>query len=71
MTIEQTIHRIRAYKTENGIKNSTLAVEAGLSNMALRNIDNKDWNPTAEVLRKVEAIIPPEYVPDQTRTEGF
>jgi len=57
------IARIRAYRSARKWAPSRLATEAGLSNMALRDMDREDWNPRAGTLRKLEELIPPRWQP--------
>ncbi|MBA4047870.1 MAG: 3,4-dihydroxy-2-butanone-4-phosphate synthase, partial [Sphingomonas sp.] len=51
------IDRIRHLVTEGGMSRSGLARAAGLHANTLRDIDAPDWNPTAETLRKLEAVL--------------
>ena len=51
------IDRIRRLVTESGMARSGLARAAGLHANTLRDIDQADWNPTAETLRKLEAFL--------------
>jgi 3,4-dihydroxy 2-butanone 4-phosphate synthase/GTP cyclohydrolase II len=51
------IDRIRRLVTEGGMSRSGLARAAGLHANTLREIDAPDWNPTAETLRKLEAVL--------------
>ena len=61
-TINQAIARIRAYADSKGWKKSRLAKEAGMIDTTLRDFDKAEWNPTAETLRRLEAIIPNDFV---------
>lgn len=56
-TTAGVLARIRAFKRMKGWAPSRLAREAGLSNMALRDIDSAEWSPTVDTLRKIEALI--------------
>lgn len=60
-TVDQVIARIRAFATWKRWAPSRLAVEAGLSNMALRDMDAPGWSPTTATLRKLEALIPADF----------
>lgn len=64
-TTDTIIARIRAYRAARDWAPSRLATEAGLSNMALRDMDAADWNPRAGTLRKLEALIPARWQPGQ------
>ncbi len=48
------IDRVRSLVAEGGVTRSGLARAAGLHANSLRNLDDADWNPTAETLRKLE-----------------
>ena len=59
------IDRVRALVADGDATRSGLARAAGLHANSLRNIDEGDWNPTADTLRKLEAYIGgrnPEHV---------
>lgn len=59
---ELVLNRIRAFAEAQNWKKSKLAKEAGLGDTTLRNFDNEKWNPTVKVLRKIEKIIPDDFV---------
>jgi 3,4-dihydroxy 2-butanone 4-phosphate synthase / GTP cyclohydrolase II len=59
-SLDTAINRIRAYARKQGWKKSRLAKEAGMSDTVLRDFDKPDWNPTADTIRRLEAIIPRE-----------
>ncbi len=59
--LDTTIERIRAYARSQGWKKSRLAKEAGMADTVLRDFDQHDWNPTAETIRRLEAIIPQQW----------
>ncbi|CAK0756572.1 hypothetical protein CCP2SC5_2230002 [Azospirillaceae bacterium] len=63
--IDLTLRRIRAFAESNGWKKSRLAREAGLCDTVLRHFDKDRWNPTAQTLRTLEAIIPPDFSFDE------
>lgn len=67
-TVDQTIRRIRAYAEFRKWKKSRLAVEAGMPDTTLRDFHKADWNPTAETLRRLEAIIPTDFLADKSET---
>ncbi len=53
----QLIEKLRKLVTEGGLSRSGLARAAGLHANTLRDLDQPDWNPTAETLRKLEAYL--------------
>jgi len=59
--LDTAIERIRAYARARGWKKSRLAKEAGMADTVLRDFERPDWNPTAETLRRLEAIIPSQW----------
>ena len=73
----QLIDRIRDLVTDGAISRSGLARAAGLHANSLRNLDDSQWNPTAETLRKLEsylvrreaapALVPIEEIIDEAR----
>jgi 3,4-dihydroxy 2-butanone 4-phosphate synthase/GTP cyclohydrolase II len=68
MGIEDAIARVRAYAESKGWRKSRLAKEAGLKDTTLRHFDRPTWNPTADTLRRLEAVIPAEFVPQDRAT---
>lgn len=63
--IDGAIARIKAYAAARGWSKSRLAKEAGLGDTTLRHFGRSGWNPTIETLRRLEAIIPAEFIPDE------
>ena len=61
MSVDDVIFRIRAFATKQGWKKSLYGEMAGVQDTTLRHFHNDDWNPTAETLRRLEAVIPPEF----------
>ena len=71
------IDRVRTLVAEGEASRSGLARAAGLHANSLRNLDEPDWNPTADTLRKLEsylagkrsgrAIATPEEIIDEAR----
>ncbi|RDE05851.1 3,4-dihydroxy-2-butanone-4-phosphate synthase [Sphingomonas aracearum] len=51
------IDRVRDLVGTGGISRSGLARAAGLHANSLRSLDEPDWNPTADTLRKLEAYL--------------
>lgn len=58
MLIEDSIRLVRRFRAACHWSNRRLAAEAGLRDTVLRNIDKPGWNPTAETLKRLEAVIP-------------
>lgn len=58
MSVQNSIFRIRSFAKARGLSRRALADLAGIGDTTIRNIDEPDWNPTADTLRKLEAIIP-------------
>lgn len=67
MSIDDAIDRIRAYAAFRGWRKSRLAAEAGMRDTTLRDFDRNDWNPTADTLRRLEAIVPEGFEPRAVR----
>jgi 3,4-dihydroxy 2-butanone 4-phosphate synthase/GTP cyclohydrolase II len=69
----ELIDRIRSAVSERGISRSGLARAAGLHPNSLRSLDDEDWNPTAETLKKLERYLsysglsPIEEIIDEAR----
>jgi 3,4-dihydroxy 2-butanone 4-phosphate synthase / GTP cyclohydrolase II len=71
------IEKLRALVTEGGLSRSGLARAAGLHANTLRDLDQPDWNPTADTLRKLEtylfsnddspALVPIEEIIEEAR----
>lgn len=60
---DDSIDRIRAWRKAAGWSINRLGSECGLNESTLRDIDGKGWNPRAETLRKLEAVIPAGWQP--------
>lgn len=61
--IDQAIARVRYFASSQGWTKSRLAKEAGLQDTTLRSFHDPEWNPTAQTLRAIEAIIPSDFDP--------
>jgi 3,4-dihydroxy 2-butanone 4-phosphate synthase / GTP cyclohydrolase II len=71
------IEKLRAYVANGGVSRSGLARAAGLHANTLRDLDDAEWNPTAETLRKLEvylaanddrpALVPIEEIIEEAR----
>jgi 3,4-dihydroxy 2-butanone 4-phosphate synthase/GTP cyclohydrolase II len=53
----QLITKLRSLVNEGGLSRSGLARAAGLHANTLRDLDQPDWNPTADTLRKLESYL--------------
>ena len=53
----QLIPKLRSLVNDGGLSRSGLARAAGLHANTLRDLDQPDWNPTAETLRKLESYL--------------
>jgi 3,4-dihydroxy 2-butanone 4-phosphate synthase/GTP cyclohydrolase II len=54
---KELIEKLRNLVTTGGLSRSGLARAAGLHANTLRDLDQPDWNPTAETLRKLESYL--------------
>src|SRR5690242_18329028 len=73
----QLIDRVRDLVSSGRISRSGLARAAGLHANSLRSLDEHEWNPTADTLRKLEkylhqrearpALVPIEEIIDEAR----
>ncbi len=71
------IEKLRTHVAEGGVSRSGLARAAGLHANTLRDLEDADWNPTAETLRKLEnylaanddrpALVPIEDIIEEAR----
>ena len=65
VSIDFVIKRIRSYVKSQEWSRSRLAREAGLPHhTSIRDWDSPDWNPTAAVLRRLEALVPNDFYLD-------
>lgn len=53
----ELITRLRGLVTDGGVSRSGLARAAGLHANTLRDLEQPDWNPTADTLRKLESFL--------------
>ena len=53
--IDDTVSKIRAFQAKRGLRNATLAKNAGLSVNALRDLDSPEWAPRYDTLKKLIA----------------
>jgi ribosome-binding protein aMBF1 (putative translation factor) len=62
MSIDANLNRIRAWRHHKGFAIYRLATMAGVNEAAIRKIDSPEWNPTANTIRKFEAVIPADFM---------
>ena len=55
--ISDAIERVRRHLEKPGVTKTGLALAAGLSPNALRDVDHPDWNPSAKTLMALEPHI--------------
>jgi hypothetical protein len=63
-TTTAAVARIRAWAVTNNWSKSRYAKEAGLVDTTLRHFHDPSWNPTLQILEKLEAVIPRDWEPD-------
>lgn len=61
MRIDQAINRIKAYVATCGMPKERIAEQAHLHRNTLVGMNRPEWSPNADTLRKLEAIIPPDF----------
>jgi hypothetical protein len=62
MSVDFIVWHIRSYIASRGWSLTRGAREGGFPHhTTLRGFDTPEWNPTISVLRKLEAIVPPEF----------
>jgi len=67
-SVSHAVARVRAWLSANGRdKRRSLAEAAGVDEKTLRLAVSKSWNPTVNTLRKLEALIPPNWPSDQVK----
>lgn len=62
MSIDASIERVRAYRRFRGWSINRMATEAAIGESTIRRIDAPDWNPNTDTLRRLETIIPADFV---------
>lgn len=60
-TSSAVIARLRAWAKAKGWTKSRFAVAAGLRDTTLRDFHEPTWNPTREILGRLEAVVPDEW----------
>lgn len=66
--IDALIARIRAFRDAEDLSRSALALRAGLSRAALAAMDKPTWGPTADTIRRLEAVIPAGWQPPKVKS---
>lgn len=69
--VDVVIARIRAYMARSHLTRGGIAAKAGLQESSIRYIAQPDWNPTAETLRKLTAVIPPNFLVSTPEVREF
>jgi hypothetical protein len=64
-SVSRVVARVRAWLSTNERPTwRSLAETAGVDEKTLRLAARDSWNPTASTLQKLEALIPPDWQPD-------
>ena len=63
LNLDAVLTRIRAYATHARLSPSALALKAGLGINSLADLHSSDWTPSGRTIRKVEAVIPADFMP--------
>ncbi|MDY0882284.1 multiprotein-bridging factor 1 family protein [Dongia soli] len=61
MHIDLSISRVRHYRLAQGWSVLRLAKAAGVNESTIRKIDDPNWSPVADTLRRLERIIPQDF----------
>lgn len=70
VSVDFIIKRIHSYVASRRWSRTRLAKEARLPHhTSLRNFDSPAWNPTVELLRKLEKLVPADFDPAQAGVE--
>lgn len=70
MFIDLSIARVREFRRANGWSILRFAKVAGLTESTIRRIDADNWSPTAHTLRRLETVIPPDFLPVNDNAAG-
>lgn len=65
MMIDRTIERIRAYRAHRGWSILRFAKEAGIGESTIRRLDDPEWSPTVDTLRRLERVVPDDFMSNQ------
>lgn len=61
-SVAAVIVRIRSFAKARNMSRNQLAIAAGIAPNTLKGLFDDDWNPTADTLRKLEDLIPADFV---------
>ncbi|MFM2041538.1 MAG: hypothetical protein RLY86_114 [Pseudomonadota bacterium] len=70
MFVTLSVTRVRAYRESQGWSNNRLAKEAQVSESVVRRIDLPEWSCTLANLRKLEGIVPGDFMPPALSAEA-
>lgn len=71
-TIDIVVHRIRQFRILSGYKKFRLATMAGVPEVCTRNIDDDAWDPKISTVRKLEKVVPADFIaPDLTKIPDY
>lgn len=62
MSVDAAVVRVRAYRDHMGWSNNLMAKKANVSEAAVRKIDHPGWNCYLSTLRKLEAVVPADFM---------
>tara|TARA_Y100000310_G_C20557946_1_gene751518 strand:+ start:764 stop:961 length:198 start_codon:yes stop_codon:yes gene_type:complete len=57
MRSNEIVHRLRAAAKTHGLSKTSIAKLAGIGDTTLRDFWRSNWNPTLDVLQKVEDAV--------------
>ena len=60
-TVDSVVARVRAFAASKGWTRYRYAQEVGISESIIRRMNEPDWNPRVETLRRLESIIPESF----------
>lgn len=66
--VDDVVARVRAYRDQMGWSNNHLSKQAKVSEAAVRNIDDPQWNCELKTLRKLCDIIPDGFTCPRNKT---
>lgn len=63
LAVDAVIARIRCFMEARGWSKHALCKASGVPYTTVSRMDDPDWNPQADTLRRLEAVIPPGWSP--------
>ena len=66
-TIEHTAARVRAFIASRQMKQSDMADRSGVTARTIQNLMQPGWRANIDTLMKIERIIPPDFVLEDTQ----